>query len=161
MRRFGPSTRKLALTAHIVVSVGWLGAVNTYLALALMSLRADDVRAATSLLAAMNTLIQVVILPLNLASLATGVISGLGSPWGLVRHYWVLFKLLLNLVTTVVLVLYARQLQSVADPADPTHAVHSAAALVVLLVATALAVYKPKGLVRPRARRQPPIPGMP
>jgi hypothetical protein len=43
----------------------------------------------------------VVLVPLSLGSLATGLICSLGSAWGLFRHYWVLFKLLINLVATI------------------------------------------------------------
>lgn len=55
------------------------------------------------------------------SSLLTGVLLGLGTVWGLFRHYWVLFKLALTLVATVVLVPYTQTIQTVAgmvrDPA--------------------------------------------
>jgi hypothetical protein len=37
-----PGLRKLALTAHIVSSVGWLGAVAGFLALAIAGLTSQD-----------------------------------------------------------------------------------------------------------------------
>jgi hypothetical protein len=40
---------------------------------------------------------------LAFASLLTGFIQSLGTPWGLFRHYWVLVKLLLTVFSTVVL----------------------------------------------------------
>ncbi|MET7424976.1 hypothetical protein [Dactylosporangium sp. NPDC005555] len=36
------------------------------------------------------------LVPLGVASLVTGVVQSLGTSWGLVRHYWVLFKLVMN-----------------------------------------------------------------
>lgn len=38
-----PRLRKFALTAHVTFSVGWLGAVAAYLALAIAGLSTDDV----------------------------------------------------------------------------------------------------------------------
>ena len=45
---------------------------------------------------AMELAARFVIVPLAFASLLTGVIQSLGTPWGLFRHYWVLVKLLLT-----------------------------------------------------------------
>ena len=42
MKSFSPPLRKLALTAHVVSSVGWLGAVVCFLALAVVGLRGED-----------------------------------------------------------------------------------------------------------------------
>jgi hypothetical protein len=57
----------------------------------------------------------VVLVPLSLASLLTGLVCSLGSIWGLFRHYWVLFKLLINVVATVVLLLYMQTLDYLPD----------------------------------------------
>ena len=43
---FGPRLRKLTLTAHVTSSVGWLGAVVAYLALAIAALSGAEGRAA-------------------------------------------------------------------------------------------------------------------
>jgi hypothetical protein len=110
----------------------------------------------------------VVLVPFSLASLATGLISSLGSTWGLFRHYWVLFKLAINLVATIVLLLYTQTLAYLVDAAapttlsgnelrglrDPSPTLHAAAALLLLLAATTLAVYKPRGRTRYGQRKQ-------
>jgi hypothetical protein len=107
-------------------------------------------------------------LPLSLASLVTGLICSLGSTWGLFRHYWVLFKLLINLVATIVLLLYMQTLDDLGDVAaaatlpsrglrglrDPSPTLHAGAALLLLLVATTLAIYKPRGMTRHGQRKQ-------
>jgi hypothetical protein len=89
----------------------------------------------------------------------------LGTTWGLFRHYWVLFKLLINVFATVVLLIYMetfRYMAAVAaDPGadlatvrNPSPRLHAALALLVLLVATVLAVYKPRGVTPYGQRKQ-------
>ncbi|WP_037196531.1 MULTISPECIES: hypothetical protein [unclassified Rhodococcus (in: high G+C Gram-positive bacteria)] len=154
-----PRARTLARCVHIGASAGWLGAVITYLVVAAATLVGADPEHVRGGYRVMAMLADAVLLPLAVASLVTGLICSLGT-WGLLRHYWVLFKLVLNLVATVVLVLYTRSIEyaatvaaqpswSPADRAvlaDPTHLVHATAALVVVLAALVLAVYKPRGL---------------
>lgn len=162
--RLSPGARKLALTAHIACSVGWLGAVVAFLALAITGVTSTDDQIVRAVYIAMEAGAWAVILPLALASLVTGLIQSLGTRWGLFRHYWVLFKLLINLVATVILVLYLQTLgelsdlarsasTSRADVSTPSPVLHAAAAVVLLVVASVLAVYKPRGLT-PYGRRR-------
>ncbi|MCQ4122665.1 DUF2269 domain-containing protein [Rhodococcus tibetensis] len=158
--RMSPRLRKLARTVHISASVGWLGAVLTYLALAAAALMNSGTPTGRALYPAMALLVWAVILPLSLASLATGLVSSLGTPWGLLRHYWVLFKLVLNVGASAVLWLYMQSIDHSAAIAakttlsdaevlalrNPTHVVHASGAVLVLLAATVLAVYKPRGV---------------
>lgn len=108
-----------------------------------------------------------VLIPLALASLLTGVVQALGTTWGLFRHYWVLAKLLITVVASVVLLLYTQTLSYLADLAaqtkpsadlgglrTPSPIIHAAAAVLLLLLATVLAVYKPRGMTRYGWRRQ-------
>ena len=110
---------------------------------------------------AMALTARFVIVPLAFASLLSGIIQALGTPWGLFRHYWILVKLLLTLFATVVLLLKtrligyaARQAAAAALFSANLHAagrellVHSAGGLLVLVVVTTLSVYKPWGLTR-------------
>jgi hypothetical protein len=157
-----PQLRKLALTAHVTVSVGWLGAVTAFLALSVAGLTSQDPPTVRGAYLVMELTGWVVLVPLSLASLLTGLVSSLGSAWGLIRHYWVLFKLLINLVATIVLLLYTQTLDYLGDVAaattspsrelgrlrDPSPTLHAAAALLLLLVATTLAIYKPRGMTR-------------
>jgi hypothetical protein len=149
-----PRVRRLALTAHVTVSVGWLGAVLAYLALALSGLSSPDARTASVAYPAMALIGERVIVPLAVASLATGLIQALGTEWGLLRHYWVLTKLLLTVVGTLVLLLpmpaVTHVAALVASGVDPGPArlplvVHPAGGLAILLAATALSVHKPWG----------------
>jgi uncharacterized membrane protein len=112
-----PRLRKLALTAHVTVSVGWLGAVVAFLALSIAGLTSEDPQMVRGAYLVMELTGWVVLVPLSLASLLTGLVCSLGSIWGLFRHYWVLFKLLINVVATIVLLLYMQTLDYLADVA--------------------------------------------
>jgi hypothetical protein len=154
-----PRLRKLALTAHITFSVGWLGAVAAFLALAIAGLANRDPQIVRAAYAAMELTARSVIVPLASASLLSGLIQSLGTPWGLFRHYWVLVKLLLTTLATIVLLAkmpligYAsRRATETTSSGAGLHAagiqlaVHATGGLLVLLVITALSVYKPWGL---------------
>jgi hypothetical protein len=154
-----PRVRSLSLTAHITASVGWLGAVAGAFVLSLAGYTSDDAQTVRAAYLGLELLAWFAILPLALASLLTGLVQSLGTPWGLFRYYWVLAKLVINVFATLVLLLYLRTLGHLADvaaetsPADdvsglrsPSPALHAGAALVLLLVATAFAVYKPRGM---------------
>lgn len=159
-----PRLRKFALTAHVASSVGWLGAVAGFLAIAVVGLTSRDAPTVRGAYLVMDPAARMVLVPLAFASLLTGLVQALGTPWGVVRHYWVLFKLLINLFATVVLLLYLETFRSMArvaaDPnvdlsmvRNPSPALHAGAALLLLLVATTLSVYKPRG-VTPFGRRK-------
>lgn len=154
-----PGLRRLALTAHVTTSVGWLGAVAGFLALAVAGLAGDTSATVRGAYVATDVITWAVIVPLCMASLGTGVVQSLGTPWGLVRHWWVLVKLVLTVAATGLLLLHTRpitHLGGIAAAGGPFGAdldgmrlqlvVDAAGALLVLLGATALAVYKPRGL---------------
>ena len=155
--------RKATLTVHVVTSVGWLGAVIASLALAVDALQnATDPLIVVGIDRTLQAIGWSTLVPLSFASLLTGVIQALGTRWGLLRHYWVLAKLVMNVIANVVLLLYMQTLDALADrPADaaPSTAVvaspvvHSAAALMLLLTATVLSIFKPPGTTNRRGRR--------
>jgi hypothetical protein len=161
-----PGVRKLALTAHVACSVGWLGAVIVFVVLAVVGLTSEDAQTVRSAYLVMEPAGWFVLVPLALASLLTGLVQAVGTTWGLFRHYWVLFKLVINVFATIVLLMYMQTLGSLADVAANSRAdldvvrsasplLHAGAALVLLLTATVLAVYKPRGLT-PYGRRSHP-----
>jgi hypothetical protein len=162
-----PPLRKLALTAHVTTSVGWLGALAVFLAHALASLISRDEQMVRAASLAMGLTAWFVILPLSLASLTTGLVQALGTAWGLFRHYWVLFKLLLTAVATIVLLLKLGPISYLAEVAAQTTfsstdliglrtslMVHAAGGLLVLLTVATLAVYKPRGMTRYGLRKE-------
>jgi hypothetical protein len=149
--------RKFALTAHVTTTVGWLGAVVAFIAVAAVGLTSEDAETVRGAYLVMEPTAWLVLVPLAFASLATGIIQALGTQWGLVQHYWVVFKLLITVLATAVLLIYMETFRAMADTAaDPgadlnavrsaSPLLHGALALLLLLVATVLAVYKPRGL---------------
>jgi hypothetical protein len=162
-----PSLRKFVLTAHITSSVGLLGSIAAFLALAVAGLTSQDAPIVRGVYVAMDLTARFVIVPLAFSSLLTGLIESLGTPWGLFRHYWVLAKLLLTAIATIILmvkmelVAYAARLaaETVLPHADLRAAgmqlaVHTAGGLLVLLVPAVLSVYKPRGLTSYGQRKQ-------
>jgi hypothetical protein len=154
-----PRLHKLALTAHVTSSVGWLGAVAGFLALAVVGLVSEDAQTVRGAYLVMKPIGWFVLVPFALASLLTGLVQSLATPWGLFRHYWVAFKLLINVFATLVLLMYMQTLDHFAGVAaetfssgdlsalrDPSPVLHSVLALMLLLVAPTLAVYKPRGM---------------
>jgi len=108
----------------------------------------------------MNLIGQFIIVPLSLAALLTGLIQSLGTHWGLFRHYWVSVKFVLTILAIIILLLHqftavegaARSVMGSTAGTLPevgklgTQLVTDAgAALLVLLVITALGVFKPWG----------------
>ena len=160
-----PPVRKFALTAHVTASVGWIGAVLAFLALSIVGLTHQDPQTVRGVYLVMEPTAWLVLVPLAFASLVTGVIQGLGTTWGLFRHYWVVFKLLLTVFATFVLLIYMETFRVMARiAADPiadlaivrnsSPRFHAVLALVVLLVTTVLAIYKPRGLTPYGWRKQ-------
>ncbi|HVF26195.1 MAG TPA: hypothetical protein VNA23_09920, partial [Anaerolineales bacterium] len=115
---------------------------------------------------AMELMTRFVIVPLSLAPLLTGPILSLGTPWGLFRHYWILVKFLINILSTIILLVHiqpishlsrvaaAGTLSSADRGAQVQLMVAAAAGLLALLVATTLAVYKPRGMTSYGWRKQ-------
>ncbi|MGI8569846.1 MAG: hypothetical protein ACR2KT_12660 [Methylocella sp.] len=144
-----PSVRKFALTAHVISSVGWLGAVAGFLALAVAGLTGQDAQMVRAAYLAMDLTYRFVIVPLGLAALLTGLVLSLGTEWGLFRYYWVLVKFLLTIPAIVVMLLHTQPVSFLADVAAGRTVsradlgglriqlvAYAGAALLVLLVAT-------------------------
>lgn len=162
-----PRLRKFALTAHVTCSVGWIGAVVVFLALAVVGLTSQDAQTVRGAYLVMEPAARFVLVPLAFASLLTGIVQSLGTTWGLFRHYWVLFKLLITVLVTTILLIYMETFSFMAGVAGDPSAdlggvrnsspiIHAALALLMLLIATALGVYKPRGMTQYGQRRQPP-----
>lgn len=156
-----PGIRKLALTTHVSVSVGWIGAVLAYLALVVAAMTVDADQFLRAAWIALELIGWYVIVPLALCALFTGLVIALGTPWGLWRHYWVLMSLLLTVIATAVLLGHMPTVSSFAGiAAGPTirgargilgpalrgELLHAGAGVLVLLAIEALNVYKPRGL---------------
>ena len=162
-----PLLRKFLLTAHIAFSVGWFGAVAAFLALAVAGLSSQNEQTARAAYIAMDLIGWFVIVPCSFATLIIGLVQSLGTKWGLFRHYWVLIKFLLTIGATILLILHMRATSRMAEaaamlsfpnlefrPLQIQLVADAGAALLVLLAATILSVYKPWGLTGYGRRRQ-------
>ncbi len=127
--------KRLNLLLHVTSSAGWWGAVAAFLALAM----AGDARG--MVLTGWGALV-----PLAALSSLTGLIQSLGGAWGLVRHWWVVFKIVLTLPCTALLLLHLMVLDRAGARAAGQMTVDAVLALVVLMVPLALSVYKPRGV---------------
>lgn len=161
--------RKFALTAHVTYSLGLLGSIAAFLSLAVAGLTSVNPEMVRAAYPAMEVIACLVIVPVALASLLTGIIQSLGTPWGLFQHYWILLKLLSTTFATIVLLLKMELISYAARLAAETTlsrldlraagiqlVVHAAGGLLVLLLPALLWVYKPPGMTRYgwRKRRQ-------
>ena len=153
-----PRLRKLALTAHVTASVGWLGAVVAYLALAVAGLSSPSAPLVRAAYLAMDLLGWMVIVPACLAALVSGLVQSLTTEWGVFRHYWLVAKLALTLVATCVLLLHmpsATRMARLAIDAVLSGGdhrllrmqlvLHALGGLAILLTATTPSIYKPFG----------------
>ena len=96
----GRTGRRWWLIVHIISSVSWLGISIAMLTLAITAKLGDaDIKGYAYW--TMHLLVSRLVIPAALISLLSGVVVGLTTPWGLVKHTWVLVKLVLTLVTTV------------------------------------------------------------
>jgi hypothetical protein len=162
-----PGLRRLALTAHITSSVGWLGAVVAFLALAIAGVGSPDAHIVRSAYVAMHLVTWLVIVPMSLASFGSGVVQSLGTTWGLFRHYWILTKLMLTVLATIILLVHTQPIDRIASVAMTSDLSRgdlwqlrlqligdASAALFVLFATTSLSVYKPWGMTPYGLRKQ-------
>ena len=162
--RLTPGLRKLALLTHVTSSIGWLGGAAAYLALTIFALTSADPLTVRAAYLAMEPIARFALIPFAFASLLTGLVSSLGTHWGLFRHYWVIFKLLLTSIATVILVANLETVEALAGMAAETELpgaggltgqiLHSGGGLLVLLITVTLGIYKPRGLTKYGWRKQ-------
>ncbi|MFF0794350.1 hypothetical protein [Streptomyces spiralis] len=159
-----PRWRKALRAAHVAVSVGLLGSDAAVLVLATAGRMGSD---PVSVYPAAHLIGELLLLPLAVLALATGVALGLLTPWGLLRHWWVVISLAITaggtVLATVVLVPGLGAAASAAAArhpvADATGLVRDSGAACCVLIATVVLSYlKPFGTVRrrPRTKRQAP-----
>jgi hypothetical protein len=162
--KLAPRARKAVLTVHIVSSGAWIGIDVLVAVLVGVGLGGSD--AARGL--ALRALAEFVVAPMlisGLVCLASGLLLGLATKWGLVRYWWVAVKLVMNVLLCVLIVVALQPGMAEVGAAgvaieagevpvtDLSNLVFPpAVSLTMLAVATLLSVYKPGGRVRRRSR---------
>jgi hypothetical protein len=155
--------RKGVLVVHVVSAGVWIG-IDVVMGVVIFTalLSADDNTRALCY-RALELFAVWPLLTTGLVCLASGVVLGLGTKWGLVRYWWVAIKLALNiLLTTLVLVALRPGVMEAAEQGR-RFASGDPASLAVgdlifppvvsptaLLIAFVLAVFKPWGRIRKR-----------
>jgi hypothetical protein len=165
--RMRPATRKIWLIAHVASAGGWIG-IDVILATLIFTALFTD---RTSLAALSYQALPLVWWPMlitALVCLVTGVVLGLGTKWGLVRHWWVVTKLALNVVLVTLIMFslrsglddaaaYGRQLADGLGGSPSSDLLFPPiVSPTALLFAMFLSVFKPWGRIRRRveARRR-------
>jgi hypothetical protein len=162
-RRLGARTRKGFLVVHIVSAGAWIGIDVVMAVVVFTGLLGDDDNTKALCYQALELFAVWPLLTTGLVCLASGVVLGLGTKYGLVRYWWVAIKLVLNIVlTALVLVALRPEVSKVAEQGRQFAAGEPASLAVgnlifppivsptALLIAVVLAVFKPWGLIRKR-----------
>lgn len=154
----GPRVRRLLLALHLSCSVGWIGAVCAYLALAFAVPATGDPAVVRAAWIGMELVGWYAIVPLAAGSLATGLLMSAVTKWGVMRHYWVLISLVGTVVSTAVLILHMPDVTAQADRARTlgegqllamgSDIMHAVVGLVLLIGILVLNIYKPRGLTK-------------
>ena len=163
--RMRPRARKGVLVAHIVSAGAWIG-LDVMLGVLVFTAALTADRATAALCYQAMPLLVWPLLAAGLTCLTSGVVLGLGTHHGLLRYWWVVVKLALNVVLVVLVGVllapgladaaeYGRRLADGPAAADVGNLVFPPIVSgTSLVIATILAVYKPGGRVRTGPVRQ-------
>jgi hypothetical protein len=166
--RLGARARKVVLVVHIASAGAWIGIDVVMAVFVFTALGSDDDGIKALCYRALELFAVWPLLMTGLVCLASGVVLGLGTKYGLVRYWWVAIKLALNIVLTALVLVALRPGVMEAAEQGRRFAAGEPASLAVgdliyppivsptaLLIAFVLAVFKPWGLIRkrPGARR--------
>ena len=149
-RRLAPRTRRVVLTTHVASSVGLLGVMGAYLAIAISAAGGDPALRDTAydLLGTFSFLFGI---PLSFIALGTGMALGPASKWGVLRYWWTTLKLgLLALVILNGALNIGRMTEQRLDGGGSEWALVAvvSASVALLLASIVLSVFKPGGRLR-------------
>ena len=103
--RLSTRARKLVLLVHIAAAGAWLGLDLVLGFLVVTALASADVTGAGAAAASIAAFATWPLAAVGLVTLASGLLLGLATKYGLVRYWWVLVKLVINVVLVVLVVL--------------------------------------------------------
>jgi hypothetical protein len=136
------SFRKPLLLAHVIASVGLLGATSSSLLLAVVAGGDRDVYELISLQSAVFGI------PLSFTALLTGIALGSATKWGVLRHWWTTLKLglLIGVIVNGALMIGPSTARLMDGEGSAATLIAAAGASVLMLaLSVALSVYKPGG----------------
>lgn len=164
-RRMSRGRRKLVLTLHVITSVGWLGAAIAMTILLVAGLVTRNPALRHSAFTFMHVDDLAIMIPLGYLALITGVLLSVGTTWGLLKHWWIVTKLVLTVAVLVFAGVFTSGwvLEAVARTAENPMAdlgvlavqlaVNFAAFNIVFWTTTIISIYKPWGPT-PRGKRK-------
>ncbi|WP_326835509.1 hypothetical protein VSH64_11370 [Amycolatopsis rhabdoformis] len=145
--RLGARTRKWYLVGHLVSAAAWFGLDLALGILAVTAMVTDDPAVITTSLHALQFFAVWPMFAASVLTLATGTVLGLSSRYGLVRYWWVVAKLAVNVLMAVLILVALRPgIDAAGNPADLLPPVVVAPSL--LLFSYLATVFKPWGRVR-------------
>ncbi|MVA76708.1 hypothetical protein GC722_11835 [Auraticoccus sp. F435] len=163
-RRLSRPAHRAVLLVHVASAGSWLG-LDLVLGTAVLTLLSGPPTEATAAALVLARLVGPPLLTVAVTTLASGLVLGLGTPWGLVRHGWVLAKLVITVVLLVLVVVLllpalgelsaaaAASLDSgAAPPAVGQLVFPPVVSTTAVLGAMALSVFKPSRRSRARVR---------
>jgi hypothetical protein len=155
------------LVVHIVSAGAWIGIDVVMGVFVFSALLADDDNTKALSYRALELFAVWPLLTAGLVCLASGVVLGLGTKYGLLRYWWAAIKLVLNIVLTALVLVALRPEVTKAAEQGWRFAAGEPASLAVgnlifppivsptaLLIAFVLAVFKPWGRIRKRPATQ-------
>jgi ferredoxin len=95
--RLGRTARKVWLTLHVGIGVGWLGIALGMLVLSIVGMTTDRHELRHNTYVLVETFDKALAIPSVFLVIVTGAVVSLGTPWGLIKHRWVLTKLIIAL----------------------------------------------------------------
>ena len=165
--RLGTRTRKGVLVVHIVSAGVWIGIDVVMAVVIFTALLTDEDNTKALCYRALDLFAVWPLLTAGLFCLASGVVLGIGTKYGLVRYWWVAIKLVLNVLLIALVPIALRPEVTRAAEQGWLFAAGEPASLVVgnlifppivsptaLLIAVVLAVFKPWGRIRKRQGTQ-------
>lgn len=168
--RLGKQTRKAVLVTHIVSAGAWIGLDVAMAAIVFTAIGTDDATLKALCYQALERFVYWPIFASSVLCLASGVVLGLGTSYGLTRYWWVAIKLVLNSILTTLVIFALRpgvvELAEQGRQAAAGQAVTFVESGIIfppivsstaLLIAFVLSVFKPWGRIRsgtPTTRRR-------
>ncbi|MFF0431980.1 hypothetical protein ACFYU9_07130 [Streptomyces sp. NPDC004327] len=162
-RMISQRLRKLILTCHVAISVGWLGLVTGMFAMSVAGATTGDAAQQAAMYRTMSLLDEIFLGMTSMFALITGIVVAAGTKWGLLQRRWVAVKFFWTMGVMVLgfsvihqYILKANELVSAGAPVRGgeldsvgwSMAASAAVALFSLIAMTAISTYKPWGLTK-------------
>jgi uncharacterized membrane protein len=151
--RLATRPRAIVRAVHVLASISWFGFVAVMLVLSSAALTTDDGTIPRFVYRLMDQIGSPVIPIVAVATLVTGLALSVATPWGLLRHWWIVVKLV---VTLAMIALTGNWIQQAsAGPAAPAGWLLVGGAVVhLLMLAGAMIISADKLLGQGQPRHQ-------